>query len=71
MFHADPLRLLTDVTAGKDMMFQVCFTDPGLGTTSAGYIKETWPDSKIAIIYRNDDAYSQGIRDTSPPSPAT
>jgi branched-chain amino acid transport system substrate-binding protein len=64
LFMLTPSASSTDVTAGKDMMFQVCFTDPGQGTTSAGYIKENMADSKIAIIYRNDDAYSQGIRDT-------
>ena len=45
-------------------MFQVCFTDPNQGTGSADYMAENMPDAKIAIIYRNDDAYSQGIHDT-------
>ena len=44
-------------------MFQVCFTDSNQGTRSAQYIDENFEDPKIAIIYRNDDAYSQGIRD--------
>ena len=54
----------TDVTEGKDNVFQVCFTDPNQGVGAADYMAEHYADAKIAIIYRNDDAYSQGIRDT-------
>ena len=43
---------------------QVCFTDPNQGTGSADYIFENMPGAKVAVIYRNDDAYSQGIWDT-------
>ena len=64
VFAMTPSASSTDVTAGKDNMFQVCFTDPNQGITSASYIAENLPDAKVAIIYRNDDAYSQGIRDT-------
>ena len=53
-----------DVTAGKDNVFQVCFTDPNQGTGSADYIADNMSGAKVAVIYRNDDAYSQGIRDT-------
>jgi len=53
-----------DVIDGKDNVFQVCFTDPNQGTGSADYISENLAGKKVAIIYRNDDAYSQGIRDT-------
>ena len=53
-----------DVVAGKDNVFQLCFTDPNQGMGSATYMAANMPDSKIAVIYRNDDAYSQGIRDT-------
>jgi len=44
-------------------IFQMCFTDPNQGSASALYLSEH-PDlgSKIAIIYRNDDNYSTGIR---------
>jgi len=45
-------------------MFQLCFTDPNQGTGSATYISANLADKKIGIIYRNDDAYSQGIRNT-------
>ena len=38
--------------------------EPNQGTGSADYMAENMPDAKIAIIYRNDDAYSQGIHDT-------
>ena len=64
LFALTPSASSTDVTSGKDNMFQVCFTDPNQGICSADYIAENMADSKIAIIYRNDDAYSQGIRDT-------
>ncbi|MGX8706808.1 MAG: ABC transporter substrate-binding protein, partial [bacterium] len=53
-----------DVTANKDNVFQVCFTDPAQGTASAQYIKEHDLATKIAIIYNNADAYSTGIYQT-------
>ena len=68
--YADRTIMLTpsasspDVTAGKDNVFQVCFTDPNQGTGSADYIADNMTGAKVAVIYRNDDAYSQGIRDT-------
>ena len=68
--NADRVFMLTpsgsspDITSGKDNVFQVCFTDPNQGTGAADYIAENMPGAKVAIIYRNDDAYSQGIRDT-------
>ena len=64
IFTLTPSASSTDVIEGKDNVFQVCFTDPGQGTGAADYMAEHMPDSKIAVIYRNDDAYSQGIRDT-------
>ena len=45
-------------------MFQVCFTDPNQGVGAADYMSENMAGVKVAVIYRNDDAYSQGIRDT-------
>lgn len=59
-----PSASSTDVTAGRDNMFQICFTDPNQGLASADYIAANMPDSTIGILYRNDDAYSQGIRDS-------
>jgi branched-chain amino acid transport system substrate-binding protein len=63
VFALTPSASSTDVTSGNDNVFQVCFTDPNQGVTSADYMAENMSDAKIAIIYRNDDAYSQGIRD--------
>ncbi len=46
-------------------VFQMCFTDPNQGSASANYIKEhPTLGSNVAIIYKNDDPYSKGIRDT-------
>ncbi|MBQ9393767.1 MAG: ABC transporter substrate-binding protein, partial [Oscillospiraceae bacterium] len=64
IFGLTPSASSADVTADKDNMFQVCFTDPNQGTGAADYMAENLPGKKIAVLYRNDDAYSQGIRDT-------
>jgi len=64
MFCLTPSASSPDVTAGKDNMYQVCFTDPNQGSGAATYMAANMPEAQIAIIYRNDDAYSQGIRDT-------
>ena len=46
-------------------VFQMCFTDPNQGSASATYIKEHEAlGTQVAIIYKNDDNYSKGIRDT-------
>ncbi len=63
IFALTPSASSTDVTAGRDNMFQMCFTDPNQGLSGAEYIKTNFPDAKIAVIYKNDDAYSVGIRD--------
>ena len=60
-FQLTPSASSTDVTAGKDNVFQVCFTDPNQGITAANYIKDNALGSKIAVIYNNGDAYSTGI----------
>ena len=59
-----PSASSTDVIASGDNIFQVCFTDPNQGVASADYIADNMSGAKVAVIYRNDDAYSQGIRDT-------
>ena len=64
LFMLTPSGSSPDLTAGKDNAFQVCFTDPNQGLLSADYMVEHFPEAKVAVIYRNDDAYSQGIRDT-------
>lgn len=64
VFALTPSASSVDVIAGKDNIFQVCFTDPNQGTGAADYIADNMTAAKVAVIYRNDDAYSQGIRDT-------
>ncbi|MBQ3105007.1 MAG: ABC transporter substrate-binding protein [Lachnospiraceae bacterium] len=64
VFTLTPSASSTDVLAGNDNVFQVCFSDPNQGAGSAVYMANNMADAKIAVIYRNDDAYSQGIRDT-------
>ena len=51
------------VEAGKGNVFQMCFSDPNQGIASVKYIVEHNLANKVAIIYKNDDVYSQGIRD--------
>lgn len=60
-FQITPSASSTDVTAGKDNVFQVCFTDPNQGITAANYIKDNNLGTKIAVIYNNGDAYSTGV----------
>ncbi len=50
------------VEAGKGNVFQMCFSDPNQGIASVKYICEKKLAEKVAIIYKNDDVYSQGIR---------
>ena len=64
IFALTPSASSTAVTEGKDNMFQMCFMDPNQGSASAEYISEQKLGSKIAIIWKNDDVYSKGIRDT-------
>ena len=64
VFALTPSASSLDVVTGKDNMFQLCFTDPNQGMGAATYMGANMPGSKVAVIYRNDDAYSQGIRDT-------
>ena len=64
VFTITPSASSSDVTKGNDNVFQVCFSDPNQGSGSAIYMANNMPGAKIAVIYRNDDAYSQGIRDT-------
>jgi len=60
-FQLTPSASSTDVTAGKDNVFQMCFTDPGQGITAADYVKDNALASKVAVLYNNGDAYSTGI----------
>lgn len=61
IFEVTPSASSLDVVDGKDNVFQVCFSDPNQGTASAQYISDNALATKIAIIYKNDDAYSTGI----------
>lgn len=64
IFALTPSASSTDVTEGKDNMFQMCFADPNQGAASAQYISEKKLGTKVAIIYKMDDAYSSGIYET-------
>ena len=64
LFMLTPSASAVDVIAAGDNVFQICFTDPNQGVGAADYMAENFAGAKVAIIYRNDDAYSQGIRDT-------
>jgi len=60
-FQLTPSASSPDVTAGKDNVFQMCFTDPNQGVTAANYVKDEALASKVGVIYNNGDAYSTGI----------
>ena len=62
-FQLTPSASSPDVVAGKDNVFQMCFTDPYLGTAGAEYLKDKGLGTKYGIIYNNGDAYSTGIAD--------
>ena len=64
IFALTPSASAPAVTEGKDNMFQMCFSDPNQGSASAQYISDKKLGTKIAVIYKNDDVYSTGIRDT-------
>jgi len=64
IFSLTPSASSTAVTEGKDNTFQMCFMDPNQGSASAQYIADKGLATKVAIIWKNDDVYSKGIRDT-------
>ena len=64
VFMLTPSASSSDVTADKDNVYQVCFTDPAQGTASAQYIAGHKLAEKVAVIYNNADAYSTGIYQT-------
>ncbi len=61
IFMLTPSASSADVTAGKDNVYQVCFTDPGQGIAAADMIVAKNMGTKIGIIYNNSDVYSTGI----------
>lgn len=64
MFMLTPSASSTDVTNGRDNVYQLCFTDPSMGTMAAQYISENGLAQNVAVIYNNADAYSTGIYQT-------
>ena len=62
VFMITPSASSTKVTEGFDCVFQACFTDPNQGSNAAKFVAEKLADKKIAILYRDDDDYSTGIR---------
>ena len=64
VFMLTPSASSTDVTADKNNVYQVCFTDPAQGTASAQYIAQNELGTKVAVIYNNADVYSTGIYQT-------
>ena len=64
VFMLTPSASSTAVTADKDNVYQICFTDPAQGTASAQYISQNGLPTNVAIIYNNADAYSTGIYQT-------
>ena len=63
IFALTPSASSPDVIAGKDNVYQMCFSDPNQGTASAKYISEQKLGEKIFIIWKSDDNYSTGIKD--------
>ena len=61
VFMLTPSASSPSVTADKDNMYQVCFTDPMQGVVSAQFIVDKKLGTKIGVIYNSSDAYSTGI----------
>ena len=64
IFALTPSASSTAVVEGKDNVYQMCFTDPNQGLASADYIYNQGLGEKVFIIWKNDDVYSTGIKDT-------
>jgi len=54
------------VTAGKKMVFRVCFTDPIQAAALAAFVRDNLKLTKAAILFDQTQAYSKGLRMTSP-----
>ena len=63
IFALTPSASSPDVISGKDNVYQMCFSDPNQGTSSAKYISEQKLGEKVFIIWKSDDNYSTGIKD--------
>ncbi len=64
VFFLTPSASSTDVTKNKDCIFQMCFADPNQGSGAAQYMAEHNMATKIGVIYKSDDNYSMGIKET-------
>ena len=65
IFALTPSASAPTVIEGKDNQFQMCFLDfPTQGGASAQYIHDMNLGSKIAIIWKNDEDYSTGLRNS-------
>ena len=64
VFYLTPSASSTDVTKNKTCIFQMCFADPNQGSGAAQYISEHKMATKVGMIYKSDDNYSMGIRET-------
>ncbi|MBR1566755.1 MAG: ABC transporter substrate-binding protein [Oscillospiraceae bacterium] len=64
IFSLSPSASSTATTEGKDNVYQMCFIDPAQGTMAAQTIAAKGLGSKVAVIWKNDDVYSAGIRET-------
>ena len=63
IFALTPSASSPDVLSGKDNVYQMCFSDPNQGLASAQYISEQKLGEKVFIIWKNDEAYSSGIKE--------
>lgn len=63
MFMITPSASSEDVTKNKKTVFQVCFTDPTMGTSAAKFLAKKHADAKIALFYNSGDTYSSGVAD--------
>ncbi len=63
MLMVTPSASSLDVTKNKSTVFQVCFTDPTMGTSAAKFLAEKYADEKIALFYNSGDTYSSGVAD--------
>lgn len=61
VFMLTPSASSSEVTAGKDNTYQVCFTDPAQGIAAADMIAQKSLGQKIGVIYNSGDPYSTGI----------
>lgn len=61
IFTITPSASAPGVTEGHDNVFRVTYNDTAQGKAAAGYIAANALSQKIAIIYKQDDTYSEGV----------